>query len=253
MRPAATSLAALTVYGADGTPLAWQGRPASLPVARVTGPAASFLVSTPLGLRLARLEPLLVASGARRRVGAVVAESALSTAGAAPGTSASPVEIPTRLAPVLFGPIEPHAGDPAAFDVTALDGRSLGTARVSSADIDAARARWWGRVTGLLWAVLAMGLALLWGPLADWRATRSDARRLPGAHTGQRRLEPGGVGVRGARHRGRAAPGRAGLPLPRRRAAGGNLVVARDWRGGALAGHARPAGAPEVRVSPPSA
>ena len=165
------SLAALTVYGNEGTPLAWEGRPASLPAARVTGPAASFLVSTPLGLRLARLEPVLQTSGGRRRVGAVVAEAALSTAGAAPGVSASPVRIPGRLAPVLFGPIEPHAGDPAAFDVMASDGRPLGTARVSAGDIDEARSQWWGRVLGLLWAAAAVWLVLLWGPLADWRDT----------------------------------------------------------------------------------
>ena len=163
------SLAALTVYGAEGTPLAWEGRPASLPATRVTGPAASFLVSTPLGLRLARLEPVLQASGGRRRVGAVVAEAALSTTGAAPGVSASPVRMPGRLAPVLFGPVEPHAGDPTAFDVAASDGLPLGTARVSVRDIEDARRQWWGRVLGLLWAAAAVWLVLLWGPLADWR------------------------------------------------------------------------------------
>ena len=165
------SLTALTVYGADGAPLAWEGRPASLPAARVNGPAASFLVSTPLGLRLARLEPVLHASGGRRRVGAVVAEAALSTAGAAPGVSASPVRMPGRLAPVLFGPVEPHAGDPTAFDVLASDGLPLGTARVSRGDLEAAHRQWWGRVLGLLWAAAAVWLALLWGPLADWRDT----------------------------------------------------------------------------------
>ena len=161
----------LTIYGAEGTPLAWEGRPASLPTARVAGPAASFLVSTPLGLRLARLEPVLQATGGRRRVGAVVAESALSTGGTAPGVSASPVPIAGRLAPVLFGPVEPHAGDLNAFDVEASDGQPLGTARVSARDLDEARARWWGRVTGVLWAVTAGWLALLWGPLTDWRET----------------------------------------------------------------------------------
>ncbi len=66
------AVAALTIYGADGTPLAWEGRPASLPTSRVTGPTATFLVSTPLGLRLLRLEPVLQATGrpaARRRGG----------------------------------------------------------------------------------------------------------------------------------------------------------------------------------------
>ncbi len=163
------AVAALTIYGPDGTPLAWEGRPASLPLSRVTGPAASFLVSTPMGLRLARLEPVLQATGARRRVGAVVAEAALSTAGAVPGVSASPTTIAGRLAPVLFGPPEPHAGDATAFDVLTSGGLPLGTARISEGAIAQARARWWGRVTGLGWALVALWLALLWGPLADWR------------------------------------------------------------------------------------
>ncbi|MEP7118374.1 MAG: hypothetical protein ABI880_12375, partial [Acidobacteriota bacterium] len=174
---ASAAIAALTIYGAEGTPLAWEGRPASLPEARLTGPAASFLVDTPLGVRLARLEPVLQATGGRRRVGTVVAEAALSTGGAAPGASASPVQIAGRLAPVLFGPVTPHAGDANAFDITASDGQQLGTARVSARDIDAARGRWWGRVVALLWALAACGLALLWGPCADWR----DAVRTRGA------------------------------------------------------------------------
>ncbi len=169
-------IAALTVYSAEGTPLAWAGRPASLPTARVLGPAAAFLVSTPLGLRLARLEPIFQTVGGRRRVGSVVAEAALSMSGTTPGVPASPVRMAGNLAPALFGPVEPHAGDPNAFDVLASDGRPLGTARVSARDIDAARARWWGRVAGLLWAGVAVWLVLLWGPLADWRDTVNTSR-----------------------------------------------------------------------------
>ncbi len=172
------SIEAVTVYGADGTPLAWAGRPASLPTVRVLGPAAAFLVSTPLGLRLARLEPILQTAGAGRRVGSVVAEAALSMAGTTPGVPASPVRMAGALAPVLFGSVEPHAGDPNAFDVLASDGHPLGTARVSMIDIEAARARWWGRVTGLLWAGVAVWLVLLWGPLSDWRDAVRSTRPL---------------------------------------------------------------------------
>ncbi len=229
------ALPALTVYGAEGSPLAWDGRPASLPAARITGPAASFLVSTPLGLRLARLEPVLQAAGGRRRVGAVVAEAALSTAGAAPGVSASPVRIAGRLAPVLFGPIEPHAGDPTAFDVAASDGRPLGTARVSAGDIDEARSRWWGRVAGLLWAAAAVWLVLLWGPLADWR----DTARTRGAFVvltlatatagvaawgaAMRALEVGGG-------RGRCVVSAARLGPARRESAALLVATAERWR-----------------------
>lgn len=166
---AGTSLAALTVYGEDGTPLAWEGRPSSLPASRLEAGAASFLVPTPLGLRLARLEPILAGGGGRRRVGVVVAEAALSTGGAAPNVPTAAVEVQTALVPVLLGPTSGESADPATFTVRTADGSVLGTARVSAADIDVARGRWWGRVAAVLWALGAAALLLAIGPLVDWR------------------------------------------------------------------------------------
>ena len=125
--------------------------------------------STPLGLRLARLEPIAGSEAARRRAGVVVAEAALSTA-AGPGQSVSAVEVQTPLAPVLLGPSAGASSDPAAVELAVPDGTILGTARVAPADVDEARARWWGRVAGVLWLIAAIGLTLGTGPLADWRA-----------------------------------------------------------------------------------
>jgi signal transduction histidine kinase len=169
VRRAQPQLAALTVYDAEGGPLAWEGRPASLPVSRLDGPAATFLVPTPLGLRLARLAPVAGPEGGRRRAGVVVAEAALSTA-SGPNQSAAAVEIETRLAPVLLGPSVGVPADPAAVDLPATDGTVLGTARVDAAGVAAARARWWGRIRAVTWTVVAIGLLLAAGPLADWRA-----------------------------------------------------------------------------------
>lgn len=163
-------LAALTIYDGDGVPLAWEGRPASLPAARLTGGAATFLVPTPLGLRLARLEPVAPSDGGRRRVGVVVTEAALSAVGgAAPSVAA--VEIETPLAPVLIGPSAGPTADGGGVELLAPDGTTLGTARVATADLTAARGRWWSRVWSAVWAVVALGLLLAAGPLADWRAT----------------------------------------------------------------------------------
>jgi signal transduction histidine kinase len=164
-----TQVAAVTIYDADGVPLAWDGRPATLPASRLAGGSATFLVPTPLGLRLARLEPIAGADGGRRRVGVVVAEAALSNR-AGPGESVAAVEIDTPLAPVLVGPSAGSSIDADAVDLVAPDGTVLGTARVSPDDLDAARIRWWGRVRGVLWLLAAAGLALVTSPLADWRA-----------------------------------------------------------------------------------
>ncbi|MFI5050829.1 MAG: hypothetical protein ACHQEA_13300, partial [Gaiellales bacterium] len=51
LQTANAPLAALTIYDDAGVPLAWDGRPASLPTSRLVGGAATFLVPTPLGLR----------------------------------------------------------------------------------------------------------------------------------------------------------------------------------------------------------
>ena len=124
-------LAALTIYDADGVPLAWEGRPASLPASRLSGGSATFLVPTPLGLRLARLEPVAGVDSGRRRVGVVVAEAALSS-GVGPSQSAAAVEVDTPFAPVMLGPSAGVSSDPAAVDLVAPDGTMLGTARVSA-------------------------------------------------------------------------------------------------------------------------
>ena len=164
-----SQVTAVTIYDADGVPLAWEGRPATLPASRLAGGSATFLVPTPLGLRLARLEPIAGSEASRRRAGVVVAEAALSTA-AGPSQSVSAVEVQTPLAPVLLGPSAGASSDPAAVELAAPDGTILGTARVAPADIDEARARWWGRVAAVLWLIVTIGLTLATGPLADWRA-----------------------------------------------------------------------------------
>jgi signal transduction histidine kinase len=162
-------LAALTVYDAEGVPLAWEGRPATLPTSRLAGGSATFLVPTPLGLRLARLEPIAGVDSGRRRAGVVVAEAALSTA-AGPNQSAAAVEVDTPLAPVMLGPSIGGDAAPGAVELVASDGTALGTARVAAADLESARQIWWGRTTALFWLVIAAGVVLLVGPLGDWRA-----------------------------------------------------------------------------------
>src|SRR4051812_35634464 len=50
---------ALTLYGPEARPLAWAGRPSTLPIVRITGAEALFLAQTPLGLRLTRVAPVV--------------------------------------------------------------------------------------------------------------------------------------------------------------------------------------------------
>ncbi len=162
-------IAALTVYGADGAPLAWDGRPSTLPPSRLAEGSATFMLPIPLGVRLARVAPVFAAENPGRRVGSVVAEATVSTSTAAPGDPAGLAEWATPIAPVVVGPPVPHDEDPDAFDVTTTDGAPLGTARIAPQAIAAARDRAAAGGAAALWLTAALGLAVLLVPLADWR------------------------------------------------------------------------------------
>ena len=168
-------IAALTVYAADGAPLAWDGRPSTLPASRLAAGAATFMLPTPLGVRLARVAPVFSSENSSRRIGTVVAEATVSSFAIAPGEPAGLTEWATPLAPVVVGPPVPHDEDPNAFDVTTSDGTPLGTARIAPQALTAARDRAAAVVTALLWLTAALGLAVLLGPLADWRGLQGSA------------------------------------------------------------------------------
>lgn len=168
-------LAALTVYGVDGAPLAWDGRPSTLPASRLSAGDATFLLPTPLGVRLARVAPVFAAENAGRRIGSVVAEATVSTIAATPGDPVGLAQWATEVAPVVVGPPVPHDADPDAFDVTTDTGLLLGTARLAPDALAAARARADATVGALVWLTAALGVAVLLGPLTDWRTLASSS------------------------------------------------------------------------------
>lgn len=162
-------VSALTVYGPDGTPVAWDGRPSALPASRLAGDSDTFLLQTPLGLRLVRTQPVGAAESARR-VGVVVGEAALS--GQAAGDAAAWA---TSIVPVGRAGAGPGADE---FVVATPDGAALGLARVSPEAVAAARARGQADVRAWLWLVAALGCALAAAVLAEWRArTKETAAR----------------------------------------------------------------------------
>ncbi|MDP1568576.1 MAG: hypothetical protein Q8L86_01110, partial [Vicinamibacterales bacterium] len=149
---------ALTLYGADGAPLAWSGRPSVLPVTRVTGPAALFMVPSPIGPWLVNVDP--VVDGAGRRVGSVAAEIALPLGQLRVGSDAEAYELPTAVVPVQLRPYTGSlpAGTPGAIVVTAPEsGAPLAVIDVPDEALDAARGRWRAR----LWGAAAAGAALI--------------------------------------------------------------------------------------------
>lgn len=168
---------ALTVYGPAGRPLAWTGRAAPLPAGRLAGPAALFLVPSPIGLRLVRVEP--ITSEVAPPGGVIVVETSLPTVpadGAADGLMLDTSVVPVAIRPRYEGVPDPSAG---TIIIEAPGGDVLAAVDVPAETVEAARGAFRARVAGALLAVVAITLLLLIGPLLDWRRLVN----RPGLHT----------------------------------------------------------------------
>jgi signal transduction histidine kinase len=168
--------AAITVYGADGTPVAWAGRPSEILNDRLQGGEAWFPTPVAQGLRLVYVQPVMDNG---MRVGTIAVERPLpSVEGSATATNrlqatdADAYRVPTTLAPVSIQlPFEgaPPAGNVATFDVQAPSGERLLTASVAPEDLANTRERWQLATWSGVLAVIAITLLLLTAPLLDWR------------------------------------------------------------------------------------
>ncbi len=162
------SAAALTVYDAEGAPIAWAGRTSTLQRDQILGGDGWFFAPVPAGLRLVHMRP--VGDGASR-AGIIAAERPFTGTGS-PGGGPEPFLFRTRLGPVAIElPIADgtSALDDRAFEIAAPSGEILLTARIADDDLSRTRDRW-RRVTRST-ALLALTLAvvLLAGPVLDWR------------------------------------------------------------------------------------
>ncbi|MGH9254723.1 MAG: ATP-binding protein [Vicinamibacterales bacterium] len=160
---------AITAYASDGRPLAWDGRASELPPDRLQGDEAWFFTRSALGLRLVYVAPVTASSG--ERIGAVAAERSLDPTITSPA-SADLFRYDTRVAPVSIELRFEGARtrpDASAFEVQAPSGAPLLTASLDAADLAQTRDRWRRASRSLALVTLALSLALLSGPLLDWR------------------------------------------------------------------------------------
>ena len=162
---------AVTAYGSNGQPLAWDGRPSDLPGDRLQGEEAWFFAQGALGLRLVYVTPVVTADD--RRVGTIAAERSLGlSATPQPDVSTDAFRYASRLAPISIE-LGFEAGrttpDPSAFEVPDPSGAHLFTASVDAADLARTRDRWRRASESLALATLAVALALFCVPLLDWR------------------------------------------------------------------------------------
>jgi signal transduction histidine kinase len=159
---------ALTAYGPDGRPLAWDGRPSELPADRLQGEETWFLAQGALGLRIVYVTPVL-ANG--QRLGSIAAERSLAR-GSAPGDAGDAFRYEGRIAPVSIA--LPFEGEPTGFasttfGVSAPSGDLLFTATLDAADLRQVRERCRLTSSSLALNTFGLALALLALPLLDWR------------------------------------------------------------------------------------
>ena len=96
---------AITIAAADGTAVAWAGRPQAVPDSRQNGGPTLVLAPGALGLRLVYVEPVRITSqGTARVVGAIAAEQLLSPASTVAARDALEARFETSLLPVTLTP-----------------------------------------------------------------------------------------------------------------------------------------------------
>ena len=163
---------ALTVYDDDGIPVAWVGRPSSLPRQRLGGPSALFVAPGPLGLRLVYVVPVDGTAAPAQRRGAVVAESVLSVTGGLPGTGGDGLVIEVLGLPVKARARFAGAGSSRAagtFLVQSATGELLLEATLDPGDIRAARRGWRQGVGGTTATAVALSILVLLVPVVEAR------------------------------------------------------------------------------------
>ena len=177
----APSDSAITIYGGDGEPVAWAGRPSDLPSDRLQGEEAWFAAPGASGLRLMYVRPV-VENGTR--VGTIAVERPVTLGvdaigrrvGGLQGQDTDAFRFPTWIADVsmqLRYEGEPTADGATTFAIEDPSGNRLLTATVDSDDLAATRTRWQSATRSAALIVLAVTLLLCCGPLVDLRKSRS--------------------------------------------------------------------------------
>ncbi len=158
---------AITVYGAEGQPLAWAGRPSDVATDRLSGGEAWFLTQTALGLRVVYLTPVLAPDGAR--VGTIAAERALDTVPSADGDGRDFLQA-TASTPVAIEmpPDDGRVIDAGRFEVSDPSGQRLLTATVADADLERTERRWTRAALSVALFIGAITFLLLCGPVLGW-------------------------------------------------------------------------------------
>jgi signal transduction histidine kinase len=163
--------AGLTVYAANGTPVAWAGRVSDLPRDRIDGPSSLFVTLDALGPRLVRVEAVADPARPSARLGTVIAEQLVAQRVDVASTVSDTFRLPTSVAEVSvratpgLAPPEP----PYSFAIVSSAGQVLAEAELSPTDLAATRARWRARTIMAMLVVLSATVLLCSAPVLERR------------------------------------------------------------------------------------
>jgi signal transduction histidine kinase len=174
---------AVSIYDAAGRPLAWAGRPSTLPEDRVLGTEALFVAPGPAGLRMVYLRPIAEEGSQGRRLGSVAAEHLL-TRDTLQRTGGPPAfTLQTSLAPVSLRPRFEGAGEsipPNGFLLGLPGSAPLLEAEVSPDTLRHLRSAWHSDLEGVVLALLALTLLVVAACLRECQEFSRDNSRIVG-------------------------------------------------------------------------
>ena len=163
---------AISVYDEGGRPVAWAGRPSTLPDERVLGQAALFVAPGPLGLHLVHVHPVTETGPQARRIGSVAAEHLLTRDGLPHPAGQDTFTFQTSLVPVTLRTHYEGAGEsvpPYGFLLTAQNAPALLEAEVAPESLRQLRTTWQFRVRAVVFAVVALTLLCLAVALREYQ------------------------------------------------------------------------------------
>ena len=169
--------AAVTIYGGDGEPVAWAGRPTELVADRLQGAEAWFVALGASGLRLIYVRPV-IENGTR--IGTIAVERPVTVSVDSTGRRVSGLQgqdthtfrFPTWLADVsmqLRFEGEPTVAGATTFAIDDPAGNRLVTATIDPDELVATRTRWQAATQSIALIAIAVAILLFTGPLLDWR------------------------------------------------------------------------------------
>ena len=171
LAPDPTGQAGLTVYAANGAPVAWAGRVTDLPRDRIDDGNSQFVALDALGPRLVRVDAMTDPARPSTRLATVVAEELVAQRTDVASFKSDTFRVATSVAEVSVHatPGLAPSAPPYGFAIRDRTGAVLAQAEVDPAALEAARTRWSEYTRSAVLLVLSLTVLFAAAPFLEWR------------------------------------------------------------------------------------